>query len=129
MIQLATTDPKKIAAAAVGEGPTGNTNAQKLADLATLGIVSGQTTSDFFTSVLAEIGSAAQDATTNNTTQQATLTQLTSQRDSLSRISLDEEASNLTAYQRSYQAAAKVFSIADQLMASAINLGIDTSVS
>jgi flagellar hook-associated protein 1 FlgK len=57
------------------------------------------------------------------------LTQLTSQRDSLSGVSLDEEASNLTQYQRSYQAASEVFSIANTIMASAINLGVETTVS
>jgi len=54
---------------------------------------------------------------------------LTSQRNSLSGVSLDEEAGNLTQYQRSYEAAAKVFSIVDALMASALNLGVPTSVS
>ena len=56
------------------------------------------------------------------------MTQLTSQRDSLSGVSLDEEASNRTQYQRSYEAAAKVFSIVDSIMASALNLGVETTV-
>ncbi|XWK66388.1 flagellar basal body rod C-terminal domain-containing protein [Tunturiibacter gelidiferens] len=43
-------------------------------------------------------------------------------------MSSDEEASNLTQYQRSYQAASQVFSIVDTLMASAINLGEQTTV-
>ncbi len=70
----------------------------------------------FYSTLLAQIGGDTADAATDNTAQQAILAQLTSQRNSLSGVSFDEEAANLNAYQRSYQAAAKVFSIADQIM-------------
>lgn len=129
LISLATTDPQAIAAAATGEGTSGATNAQNLADLATSATVSGQTPSDFLTALMGQIGSDASAASTDSTTQQAVLTQLTSQRNSLSSVSLDEEAANLTQYQRSYEAAAKIFSIVDQMMADAINLGVTTAVS
>ncbi|HEY0162750.1 MAG TPA: flagellar hook-associated protein FlgK [Edaphobacter sp.] len=128
-IALATTDPKAIAAAATGEGSNGATNAQKLADLGTSATVSGETPSDFLTSLLGTIGSDTASASSDNTTQQAVLSQLTSQRNSLSGVSMDEEAANLTQYQRSYEAAAKVFSIVNQMMADAINLGVTTAVS
>lgn len=128
-ISMATTDPKAVAAAAIGEGATGSGNAQALADLATGKTFSGQTPSDFLTNLLGKIGSDTAAATSDNTAQQATLSQLTSQRNALSSVSLDEEAANLTNYQRAYQAAAKVFSITDELMASALNLGVDTAVS
>jgi flagellar hook-associated protein 1 FlgK len=126
---MATTDPQAIAAAATGEGATGNTNALQLARVPTTMIIAGQTASGFFTSLLAQVGNAASGAATDNTTQQTMLTQLTSQRNALSGVSLDEEAANLTNYQRAYQAAAKIFSIADQIMSSALNLGVNTSVS
>ena len=61
--------------------------------------------------------------------QQASLRQLTSLRDATSGVSLDQEAANLTQYQRSYQAAAKVFSIIDQLLADALNMGVSSAVS
>ena len=128
-IRAAISDPLGISAATVGEGATGNGNALLLAEVSTDMIVGGQTASSFFSSLLAQIGNAASAAASDNTTQQTMLTQLTSQRNALSGVSLDEEASNLTNYQRSYQAAAKVFSIADQIMSSALNLGINTSVS
>jgi flagellar hook-associated protein 1 FlgK len=129
LIQLATSDPQAIAAASAGEGTTGNSNALLLAGLATGNIVAGQTPSNFLSTFLGQIGSATATATTDNTAQQATLSQLTTQRNALSGVSLDEEASNLTNYQRAYEAAAKVFSIVDQMMAAAINLGVPTSVS
>jgi flagellar hook-associated protein 1 FlgK len=128
-IQVATTDPNAIAAAAIGEGSAGNGNALALADLSTANIVGGQTASDYYAATLGQIGTAAAGATIDNTAQQTTLTQLTTQRDSLSGVSLDEEAANLTQYQRSYQAAAKLLTITDTIMASAINLGDEVTVS
>jgi flagellar hook-associated protein 1 FlgK len=128
-IALATSDPSTIAAAAVGEGATGNGNAIALAGLANGTIVGGKTPSSFYASFLAQLGTAASSATSDNTVQQAALTQLTSQRDAISGVSLDQEAANLTQYQRSYEAAAKVFSIVDQLLADALNLGVSAAVS
>lgn len=129
LIGMATTDPKSIAAAAVGEGSTGSSNALLLAGLANGTTVSGQTPLEFLTSLMGQIGSAASAASSDNTVQQATLSQLTSQRNALSGVSLDEEAANLTQYQRAYEAAAKLFSITDEMMASALNLGVTTAVS
>jgi flagellar hook-associated protein 1 len=127
-IKVATTNPVAVAAAGPGEGSAGNTNALALANLATGTIAGGQTASGFLASFLGQIGSDTAAATSDNTAQQATLTQLTTQRDSLSSVSLDEEASNLTEYQRAYQAAAQVFNIGNSIMASALNLGVETSV-
>jgi flagellar hook-associated protein 1 len=128
LIQVATTNSNAVAAAAPGEGSAGNANASALAALSSAGIVSSQTASGFLASFLGQIGSDTSAATTNNSAQQATLTQLTTQRDSLSGVSLDEEAANLTQYQRAYQAAAQVFNIANSVMASALNLGEETTV-
>ena len=128
LIQGATTDPNAVAAASPGEGSAGNANASALADLSNASLAGGQTASGFLASFLGQIGNDAAAATTNNSAQLATLTQLTTQRDSLSGVSLDEEAANLTQYQRAYQAAAQVFNIANSIMASALNLGVETSV-
>jgi flagellar hook-associated protein 1 len=128
LIAVATTNPNAVAAAAPGEGSAGNTNASALSDLSGANVVGGQTASGFLASFLGQIGSDTAAATTDNGAQQATLTQLTTQRDSLSGVSLDEEAANLTQYQRAYQAAAQVFNIANSIMASVLNLGVQTSV-
>jgi flagellar hook-associated protein 1 len=128
-ISVSTTNPGAVAAASSGEGSSGNGNATALANLSTSNMVGSQTATSFLASFLSQIGSDTSAATTNNAAQQATLTQLTTQRDSLSGVSLDEEASNLTQYQRSYQAASQVFSIVDSLMATAINLGVEAAVS
>jgi len=117
-----------LATAAVGGGSADNTNATALANLATATDGSGQTMSGNLAAMLSEIGSTSSSLTSESTAQQASLTQLTTQRDTLSAVNLDTEASNLTTYQRAYQAAAQVLTIVDQLMAAAINLGTQTTV-
>jgi flagellar hook-associated protein 1 len=127
-IAVATTNGSLVATAASGEGSTGNTNASALAALGTALIANGQTASSYLASTLANIGESAANANNDSTLQQATLTQLTTQRDSLSGVSLDEEAADLSQYQRSYQAASQLFSIIDTLFASVLNLGVETTV-
>ncbi|HEY0263717.1 MAG TPA: flagellar hook-associated protein FlgK [Granulicella sp.] len=128
-IAVATTDPQSVAAAATGEGSTGDSNAVALAALGQGATVGGQTPSGFYAAFLAQVGNDVSAANSDNTVQQATLSQLTTQRDSVSAVSLDQEAANLTQYQRTYEAAAKVFTIVDQLMADAMNMGVQSAVS
>lgn len=125
---VCTTDPNAIAAAGAGEGSSGNTNATALSGLANAALVNGQTSAEYYSSFLTQLGGTVSRVADDNTTQQASLTQLTTQQGSESSVSLDQEAANLTLYERSYDAAAKVFTIVDQLMASALNLGEETTV-
>jgi len=128
-ISLAITNPSAIAAAGVNEGSSGSANATALAAIANGGIISGQTAASFFAGFLTQLGSRAAQVQQENTTQQASLTQLTAQQSAQSSVSLDQEAANLSLYERSYDAAAKVFTIIDQLMAVALNLGEQSTVS
>ncbi|SNS75569.1 flagellar hook-associated protein 1 FlgK [Granulicella rosea] len=131
----AASDPAIIAAAASGAGTSDNTNANALAALATTtnasqtGPIQGQTFDGFYASLLSQVGNSAASLNSETTANQTALTQLTTQRDSYSSVNLDEEAANLTQYQRSYEAASKVFTIADSIYASALNLGVESSVS
>jgi flagellar hook-associated protein 1 FlgK len=120
--------PERNCAAAVGEGSSGDSNATGLSGLANAPVVNGKTAAVYYASFLTQLGSTVSRVSDENTTQQASLTQLTTEQGSESSVSLDQEAANLTLYERSYDAAAKVFTIVDQLMASAINLGVETSV-
>ena len=117
-----------LAAASTSEGSSGNTNGLALAAISTAVDSSGQTVDQNLAALLSTIGSTSAATSNQSTAQQATLTQLTSQRDSLSAVSLDEEAASLTQYQNSYNAAAKLFSIVNELFASALNLGVETTV-
>jgi flagellar hook-associated protein 1 FlgK len=90
--------------------------------------VGGATFSEAFSSLISRLGTTAANADTGSTADAAVLTQTTTQMDAVSGVSLDTEASNLTQFQRSYEAAAKVLSIVNELMAQAINLGTETAV-
>jgi flagellar hook-associated protein 1 len=122
------TDPGKIAAAGLGLGTGDGSNAAAAANLANQGFLSGQTPSNFYSNLVSTLGATVSETTTQNAGLTASVTQLQSQLNSLSGVSLDDEASNLEEFQRSYQAASQVFTILNSVMASALNLGVETAV-
>ena len=127
-MQVVLTDPNKIAAAGLGLGTGDDSNALAAANLATQNIIDGQTPSNFYSNLVSILGAAVSETTTQNTALTASVTQLQTQVSSLSGVSLDDEASNLEEFQRSYQAASQTFTILNSIMASALNLGVETAV-
>jgi flagellar hook-associated protein 1 FlgK len=125
------TDPNEIAAASSTEGTGGSSNATAMYDLAksTSAELNGQTPSDYYSSFVSALGSTVSEVESENTAQTASVTQLQTQIDSLSGVNLNDEAASLTSLERSYQAASKVFTMLDSIMASALNLGEQTTVS
>jgi flagellar hook-associated protein 1 FlgK len=123
------TDPNQIAAASLGKGTGDNSNAVTMANLANQAIVNGLSPSDFYSNFATSLGSTVSQVQTENTAQTASVTQLQTQNDALSSVNLNDEASSMTVLERSYQAAAQVFSMLDSVMTSALNLGEQTTVS
>jgi flagellar hook-associated protein 1 FlgK len=123
------TDPDHIAAASSTAGTGDNSNAIAMAALASQTIVSGQTPTNYYSDFVSTLGSTVSNVETENTAQTASVTQLQTQVDSISAVNLNDEASSLTTMERSYQAAAQVFSTLNTLMAQAINIGTETTVS
>lgn len=134
-ISVVMTDPAKIAAASAGQGPGNNANATAMANLQKTTIVPvgtppvNQTPTNFYSSFVSALGSLVSNVTTENTAQQSSLSQLQNQRNALSTVNLNEEAASLEDLQKSYEAASKVFTIIDTLMASALDLGVQTAAS
>lgn len=122
------TDIAYIAAAGSGLGSQDNGNAVAMAGLGTSPIVSGQTPAGYYSGFVTSLGSLVSGVGIESTAQSASLTQLQNQRDALSAVNLDEEAAAMGNLERSYQAASKVFSILNSVMASALNLGQETTV-
>ena len=123
------TDPNQIAAASVGSSIGDNSNAIAMATLSSSSIVNGQTPSDYYANMVSQVGTLVSEVSTESTAQTASVTQLTSENSSLSSVNLNDEASALTTLERSYQAASQVYAIVNRIMASALNLGVQTSVS
>lgn len=128
-ISVAITDPSQIAAASSGSGSSNDGNLEIMLQLQNQGIISGSTASAYYSSFVSTLGSLVSAVSSSNTAQQASLTQLQTQRNSLSAVNQNDEAAALENLQQSYEAAAKVFTILDTIMASALNLGVQTTVS
>ena len=93
------------------------------------GVNNGQTPADYYSNFVSTLGSTVSSVQTENTAQNASVTQLQTQNNALSSVNLDDEASFMSTLERSYQAASKVFTILNTIMASALNLGEQATVS
>lgn len=122
------TDPSQIAAAGAGAGTGDNSNAIAMANLASQQVVSGQTPIDYYSNFVSTLGSTVSQVQTENTAQNASVTQLQSQNNALSGVNLNDEAAALSTLETSYQAASQMFNILNTVMTSALNLGVQTSV-
>ncbi len=127
-LSVAITDPSLIAASSPGNGSGDNSNLQAMIDVQNLSNVGGQTPANFYASFISVLGSKVSGLNTQDQAQQASLTQIQSQVNSLSGVSLNEEAANLQTYEQAYQSASQVFSIINSLITSALNLGVQTAV-
>ncbi|HWQ62502.1 MAG TPA: flagellar hook-associated protein FlgK [Negativicutes bacterium] len=72
--------------------------------------------SEFYESFISWIGTAGDNAASSYDTQSALVSQVDTQRQSISSISLDDEMSNLIIYQEAYNANARVLSTIDGLI-------------
>jgi flagellar hook-associated protein 1 FlgK len=120
-LSVAITDPTLIAASS--DGSTGsNGNAEALYALSAQAIISGQSPTDYYSSIVFNVGNAASNATAEQTASNLTLQQLNDQRGSVSGVSLDQEAANLVKYQQAYAASAQIISAINTMMSDVINM-------
>lgn len=104
-----------------GEHAVGdNSNALDIADLKDADTMSGstETFNEALISWASQLGSDVAAASDNLSFSQTTYNQLMTLRDDTSAVSLDEEMIMMIRFQRAYQMAAKMISVADQLMLS-----------
>jgi flagellar hook-associated protein 1 FlgK len=104
--------------------PGNNANALALAglkstDFASFGNVTFQ---EYYSTIAGNFGSTAQGVESNLSAQQILHDQLTSQRASISGVSMDEELANLLQYQRSFEAASRMIVIADELFQTILSI-------
>jgi flagellar hook-associated protein 1 FlgK len=100
-----------------------------MAGLGSQAIVGGSTPTQYFSDFVTTLGSLVSEVSSENTAQQAALTQLQNQIGALSGVNLNDEAAQLETLEQSYQAASKLFTVLDQVMVSALNLGVETTYS
>jgi flagellar hook-associated protein 1 len=110
---------------ASGNHPVGdNSNALAVVALENAAVgPGGQTLEATYQSLVTSMGLDAQNAGNQETFYQGQVLQFSQMRDSVSGVSLDEEMANLIKFQRAYQAAARLVSVADELYQTLITLG------
>jgi flagellar hook-associated protein 1 FlgK len=81
----------------------------------------GGTVDQSYAGLVRQIGSDVQTATSNNTTATSVRDSISSQRASVSGVSMDEEMANMIRFQRGYQAAARALTTMDDLLNQLIN--------
>ncbi|MGA8783387.1 MAG: flagellar hook-associated protein FlgK, partial [Terracidiphilus sp.] len=128
-MKVTMTDPSQIAAASAGNETGDNSNAVAMAALANQTIVNGQTPINSYSNFVSTLGSTVLEVQTENTSQNASVTQLQTQNNALSSVNLNDEAAAMSTLETSYQAASQVFTLLNTIMASALNLGEQTTVS
>ncbi len=110
-------NPKFIAASSTAAGlPGANDAALKLAQLSTQPLSGGPPPAQTFGAIAASVGTATASATAESQTRTETITQAKDLNQSASGVSLDEEMTNLTAFQNAYVASSKVLQTAETLL-------------
>jgi flagellar hook-associated protein 1 FlgK len=114
----------QLAAANPGPPPVANGVALTLASLDSTnpGPVGGQGFTQYFASLTAAVGNAANNANTAASSQSQLVAQAKSLQQQVSGVSLDEEAIRLVQLQSSYQAASKVVTVIDELTTSLMSM-------
>ncbi|HUX08561.1 MAG TPA: flagellar hook-associated protein FlgK [Acidobacteriota bacterium] len=108
-------DPEEIAASGAPAGqvePGNNVNAMRLAELAeeALGGLGNRNFASFQANQISKVGSLKSDAAAMLNSQEIFVDTLIAQRESVSGVSLDEEAAALVEYEQAYQANAQYLS-------------------
>ncbi|MCL2102696.1 MAG: hypothetical protein FWH25_01520, partial [Syntrophorhabdaceae bacterium] len=123
-LDVAIQDDSKIAAASSAATlPGDNTNALAIAKLADDSRLLGNTTfAGFYAKVVTQAGSMSADARDMYKFETNIQAELQSQRDSISGVSLEEEAIAIIIHQRGFEAAARLITVADELMQTVLNI-------
>lgn len=118
-------DVGRIAAAAKPNAPGDNTTANVIHSLqfkATMGPERTFTFDNFYNSKVGEVGIMSQKSQANFDSQKSILDQIKNVRESVSGVSLDEEAQKMIEFQKSYEASARVIRMADEMFDTVLNL-------
>jgi flagellar hook-associated protein 1 FlgK len=120
-------DLRVIAAARANDdgkysGPGDNRLALAMADLKNLpSFVQGDSISGYYQGTIVTVGVKVQEATRLTTNQELIMGSIENRRDAVAGVSLDEEAVNMIKFQRALEAAARMISVADQVLDLIIN--------
>ncbi len=117
------TDPNSLAASSTTAGiPGDNNNALSMAALKDSPSINGATFSEYYGTMVTDIGISSSEASSNLESQRIFLNELQTARESVSGVSVEEESINLIKLQRAYEAAAKVMQTANTMLDALLNI-------
>lgn len=115
-------DTDLIAAGSDSGDPGDNGNALAIAELQNSVLIDNTTFDGYYNSIVSDVGSSVKSSEMNYNYQEAIVTQLDNYRETVSGVSIDEEMINLVKFQHAYDAAAKLISTVDEMLATLINI-------
>lgn len=107
-----------LLAAAVNHAVGDGSNAGSIAELANKSLVGlrGQSMTEFFNAIASHVATRSGAAQAGVTSANAIVSSLTAQRESISGVSLDEEAISMMRFERAFQAAARYTTVVDRMI-------------
>ncbi len=115
-------DTDLIAAGSLSGDPGDNGNALAIAGLQNSILIDSSTFDDYYNSIVSDVGSSVKNAGMNYNHQASVTSQLDNYRETVSGVSIDEEMVNLVKFQHAYDAAAKLISTVDEMLATLMNI-------
>lgn len=119
------TDVGRIATSAKANAPGDNTIANVIHSLQFKPVMGAERTftfDSFYNSKVGEVGVMSQKSQANLESQKGILDQVKNVRESISGVSLDEEAQKMIEFQKSYEASARIIRMADEMFDTVLNL-------
>jgi flagellar hook-associated protein 1 len=118
-----TNDPSMLATGRGNvTGSNGNAQAMALGGSAAAGILKGKSLTEFYGDYIGTLSAQAKNVADDATAQTAIHDTVFAQQQAISGVSMDEEAINLTKYQRAFQGTARFITVVDELMQTVLGL-------
>jgi flagellar hook-associated protein 1 FlgK len=114
-------DTSRIAAAGIPSSGD-NAVARQLADLRDAPVIGGRTPSAAWAGLVYRVGSDVHQATRERESRREIVHQVETLRDSVSGVSIDEEAALMMRFQRAYEANARFFTVVDEVLQTLLSL-------
>ncbi len=121
-VSASSNDPASVETTAAQGLPGNNKNAQTIFNQSTGTMFAGTTPTDMYMSMVSNIGVDASSANTNLQYHSSLMSELSQQQQQVSGVSMDQQASNLVIYQKSYEAAAQLITTANQMLATLLQM-------
>lgn len=117
-------DANRVVTGLREKGVADNSVANVISELQTKPLLSegSATLDDFYRASVAEVGVFAQRSKTESETQKNVVSQLQNLRESISGVSLDEEATKMIEFQKGYDASARLIKTADEMFDTLLSL-------